>query len=398
MDNRSPPPPYSFRDIPSPHSPYSFSVIASPLYDNYSPRTSTHPRPIFISLIDSESENSDREDEDTDGEITWEDVILDSNPEITVNDGVAEDAANDAEGDAVNDGVADAINDAERDAINDAEGDAANDAEGDAVNDGVADAINDAEGDAVNDAEGDAINDAEEDAINDAEGDAINDAEGDAVNETAADAFNGSVHPLNGQSDDGKPDHSEIKRLKADFATALDIILGIKAKMDQIPDVKLPKKVRFDSILPKKDQSNHPNSSRKRKSPMTPCTVPETKKRRRHRQVNVRPIRATVDGEFTCLWQRGKSGKYCWVSDPNGTERKELDGEFLFLHGSMLSVELRGNGDWQPISVRLNENNDRYEGRDSLDSNTRLDIDANTMFDLLRGVRRSHVGHIGKLR
>ncbi|CAH0055785.1 unnamed protein product [Clonostachys solani] len=329
MDNRSPPPPYSVRDIPSPHSPYSFSIVEPPLCDNYSPRTSTPLRPVFISLIDSESETSDREDEDTDGEITWEDVILDSNPEATVNDAAA---------DAVNDGLTE-----------------------DAVNDGLT-----------------------EDAVNDGVADAINDAEGDAVNKTAA---GGSVHPLNGQTDDGKPDHSEIERLNADYATAFDIILGIKAKMDQISDVKLPKKDRFDSNLPKKDQINHPNSSRKRKSPMIPCTVPETKKRRRHRQeVNVRPIRATVDGEFTCLWQRGKSGRYCWVSDPSGTERKELNGEFLFLHGSMLSVELRGNGDWQPISVRLNETNARYEGRDSLDSNTRMDIDAKTMFDLLCGV------------
>lgn len=64
----------------------------------------------------------------------------------------------------------------------------------------------------------------------------------------------------------------------------------------------------------------------------------------------------------------------------------------------MLSVELRGNGDLQPISVRLNETNARYEGRDSLDSNTRMDIDAKTMFDLLCGVGSSHVSYIRKLR
>lgn len=65
--------------------------------------------------------------------------------------------------------------------------------------------------------------------------------------------------------------------------------------------------------------------------------------------------------------------------------------------GSALSVELRGSGDWLPIQVRLNEQRNVFEGQDSLDNSTRLEIDAGEMLDLMGGIGDAHVGFIKKI-
>ena len=127
-------------------------------------------------------------------------------------------------------------------------------------------------------------------------------------------------------------------------------------------------------------------------------TTDQPKKRKRDtmalpEEVNVTATRAWItwdDQSDTCMytWKRGQSGR-CWVTEAGRDTSGEVEGEYLLLAGSALTVEIRANFDWLPIKVQWNGHG--FEGCEEIDGKT-LQIGAEEMIDMVCGGKGQHVG------
>lgn len=145
------------------------------------------------------------------------------------------------------------------------------------------------------------------------------------------------------------------------------------------------------------NESNSRDTSHSTKRKQYASPSPPRKRQRKAREVNIRATRAWLqfDDEpepLAYIWRNGRSGHTGrWMSSArHGNE--QVDGAHLLLYGADLSVELRANGDWLPVTVRLNERTDRFEGMDSLDGKI-FEIDGTTMLNVMCGV----VGNCGRV-
>lgn len=50
-----------------------------------------------------------------------------------------------------------------------------------------------------------------------------------------------------------------------------------------------------------------------------------------------------------------------------GGTREEVDGGYLLCFDSRISIEVRGNGDWLPIVLELNEKERVFEGSECIE-------------------------------
>ncbi|KAK8028105.1 hypothetical protein PG991_005161 [Apiospora marii] len=151
---------------------------------------------------------------------------------------------------------------------------------------------------------------------------------------------------------------------------------------------------QLSRLLNERDSRDTSNST-KRKRYSSPN--PPRKRQRKAREVNIRATRAWLHSDdesepLAYIWRNGRSGHTgCWISS-SGHANERVDGAYLLFYAADLSVELRANGDWLPVTMRLNERTDKFEGMDALDGRM-LEIDGTTMLDVMRGV----VGNCGRV-
>ncbi|KAI9148657.1 hypothetical protein HJFPF1_10698 [Paramyrothecium foliicola] len=121
------------------------------------------------------------------------------------------------------------------------------------------------------------------------------------------------------------------------------------------------------------------NSPKMRRSVSVSCTP-------RVEEVFITPIRAIafVDNcalEFVWKARRGSQG---WVDCTDAGQNKWHDGCGLLMYGSDLEVEVRCNGEWQPLSLRWCESRDVFRGFDEIE-NRILEVSSPEMLKLMEG-------------
>lgn len=150
----------------------------------------------------------------------------------------------------------------------------------------------------------------------------------------------------------------------------------------------------FYSTIP--GSSPMPSSETKRKACEPSQAV--SKRQRKSYEVNIRATRAwlPVDDEPKCreyvMKRKRGEERQCWKSAIDG-QQEEVDGEYLLCFAADLSIEIRANADWLPLSVRWNHEAGVFEGTEGIDGKT-LQIGDATMLDLMRGGVDSHKGLI----
>ncbi|KAI2622579.1 hypothetical protein GGR54DRAFT_646880 [Hypoxylon sp. NC1633] len=154
-------------------------------------------------------------------------------------------------------------------------------------------------------------------------------------------------------------------------------------------DILMPETPQASERLP----VNRPIKRRQRHT-----ASPPRKKRKFGGVVNIRATRAYVQpdskrGAWEYTWRRGRGGKQgSWSRDLGGGDREEVSGEYLLSFSSdALSVVIRANADWLPLTVRWNDQADVFEGFDSLDG-TKLQVEPSVMIYVMCGEASQYLG------
>ncbi|KAG7112290.1 hypothetical protein HYQ46_001514 [Verticillium longisporum] len=140
-----------------------------------------------------------------------------------------------------------------------------------------------------------------------------------------------------------------------------------------------------------------PGMSPPRKRKRIASTVSYLKKPKIAHSVNISATRVCLQSDSgsesrVYSWQRGRGGR-CWVRDEGAGRRDEEDGEYLLCFGSNISIDVRVNADWLPITVRLNVQKNVFEGFESI-GGRRLDVKDTVMIQLMRDGRGEHFGMV----
>lgn len=96
-------------------------------------------------------------------------------------------------------------------------------------------------------------------------------------------------------------------------------------------------------------------------------------------------------------WQRGRDGRRCWVRDLGAGKREEVDGGYLLCYASSISIDIRANADWLPITVRWNDRKQVFEGLESIGCRT-LTVEETAMLDVMSGAEGEHFGFVSRSR
>ncbi|KAK7972396.1 hypothetical protein PG988_006530 [Apiospora saccharicola] len=206
-----------------------------------------------------------------------------------------------------------------------------------------------------------------------------------------------------------RPGDSSLARSTTNLPEVIDLTMsdderGGNLELQPAKQLKKPASIRSTQAAMQTQLCRHLNKSNSRdtsdsiKRKQYDSPSPPRKRQRKAREVNIRATRAWLqfDDEpkpWEYIWRNGRNGHTgCWMSNArHGNE--QIDGEHLLSYGAGLSVELRANGDWLPVTVQLNERTDRFEGTDVLDSKI-YEIDGTTMLNVMCG---GVVGNCGRV-
>ncbi|KAL9948560.1 hypothetical protein ACHAO5_001660 [Verticillium nonalfalfae] len=182
--------------------------------------------------------------------------------------------------------------------------------------------------------------------------------------------------------------HEAVETIKVSADDRKDVIAEIAALREQLTRLE----ARID---PSTEGLPHTSPSGKRKR--VTAKVSRSKKPKNSHLVNISASRACLQSDdglesWVYSWQRGRGGR-CWVRDEGAGRRDEADGEYLLCFASDMSIDVRVNADWLPITMRFNARKDVFEGFESI-GGRRLEVKDTVMMQLLCGGRGEHFGVI----
>lgn len=202
----------------------------------------------------------------------------------------------------------------------------------------------------------------------------------EARGEESTVTFDGSS-PISAQDNDSRTTLAHGLNGKSELPAAklediAEYIRDIRSKLDLIEASLRP------SGPPSSGEEQQKSVSRPTKGPRSPKERRQHKAQKRRKagsEVTLKASKVLVDNRVY-FWQqpRGGSGHWCTKGDTD-----VFDGCELLLLGENITVELRPNLDWLPISVRWNQSKRIFEGFDQLDEHKKLVVSEAVITDLV---------------
>ncbi|KAM0646805.1 hypothetical protein ACHAO3_008398 [Verticillium nonalfalfae] len=185
-------------------------------------------------------------------------------------------------------------------------------------------------------------------------------------------------------------DHNSVDAGTSTIAEVANTVRGLAVEVAALRNrlAEVEAQLQLGSVA---CQSTRPSKKRKRSAPTSRRRV------KVGRTINISATRAYLYwndlSEFsTYTWRRGR-GDYCWVSDEEGEKAEEIDGEYLLCYGTSMSIEVRANADWLPIELKFNEDTQMFEGQASF-GKRRLEVDCSVVIEMMCGGKGDHVASV----